>query len=288
MNRIVMIYSDRRDPLMSILNGRRDVDLVDVSELCKELVRLAYPRVCALNAGKVLGTVSGSTVLNRVFDLRGTAAETRLQELGLHEGWLHWCINLATRSAIRLAHDGGQRGVSRLLLPLNAQWRVIRAKCPWIAVPRFAFGRGRSLARTDGMRHPMVKSVWSLTCWREERYISNREATWDRFVVDRPAGEPVVTAFAGAATYTWCPGKKVSTSRQRLEELAAACRTCFHTEIGEILTYWMDGAPMFASYSPYLALSGGRPEFRSLFLDWCDRVPGQAVPARTASVAEAA
>ena len=48
-----------------------------------------------------------------------------------------------------------------------------------------------------GLDNPMQKSVWSLFDWMDERYLPATEASRHQFLVERPAGKPLIAYFFG-------------------------------------------------------------------------------------------
>lgn len=267
-DRIVVLYSNPNDGIARMLRGRAGVTCVHLDE-----VSIHW----SLDEGRVPTTVdypsvlcklfSDAYVINRIFDFNHCEAGPRLHAAGLHGLWGYVALSPLLERAATLAHENGARGVSRSLLPLNAQWFSLAAACDDITFPAFEFGFGRVDPDLSRLHDAMQKSLWSYFSWKTEISLDDEEKNWHRFYVDRPTGVPVVCVYHQDSIELEFPREAVEVDRVLYARVAAGAREVFASEMGELLFYERkDASPMFCAFSPYMASATRNPAFADVVM----------------------
>lgn len=273
---VLICYSDHNDPLVQIVRQhRRDgsCHLIHVDELLPYVQPVEWPEVLRVALpDQVAQRFDTTLTINRLFNFANTEISSKLLEWGVNERWLHIKVSKYLLRGRQLAHDLGQRGVSRCLLPLNSQWFLLSRDHASFPTPKFSFAMGYEAPQLEDMVHPMQKSVWSLFDWKEEQTITTIETRRHRFFVDSPTGIPVVAFYFGDDVEYIFPKQITTVDRNRYESLAHAARKIFKSEAGELLTYMEnDGTMRFYGFSPFLYSSRTSDKFMELGHAWLDR-----------------
>lgn len=272
---ILICYSDHNDPFVQLARQRSDdgsFHLIHVDELLPYAEPVDWPEVFRIALPEELAEKFDTTLtINRLFNLANTDTIEKLIDWGVNERWLHIRLSSYLLRGRHLAHDLGQRGVSRCLLPLNTQWFLLNREDASIATPKFSFAMGYEAPQLDVMAHPMQKSVWSFFDWKEEQTITPLETRRHRFFVDSPTGIPVIAFYFGADVEFVFPKENTSVDRNMYERLAHTARKIFRSEAGELLTYVeSDGTIRFYGFSPFLYSSRTNEKFMELGRGWLD------------------
>ncbi len=141
--RTVVIYSDLQDPvaLQALSSPQLEISCVHVDQMIPLLTRRDWPEVLELApTAEVEGVFKDAWIINRVFILTGTKLLACLQEWGVNERWFHIRLQKILSLGSAASYDTGVRGVSRSLLPLNAQWLEIKRSLTDLATPDFKEG----------------------------------------------------------------------------------------------------------------------------------------------------
>ena len=205
-------------------------------------------------------------IINRVFDLSCTEIGKRLRAFGLHENWAHTALGSVLSRAHALAHGIGPRGVSRSLLPLNVQWKLLSERVPGIKTPRFAFGFGHRMPDMSHLDKFVQKSVWSYFRWDGDSDVAEGEQQWHPFFVEQPQGIPIICSYHGDVFALSFPRGRPKADLGTFPALIHACRQLFDSRMGEILVYQEDEILTFCACSPYMAGIGELGEREQLLL----------------------
>ncbi|GLQ89167.1 hypothetical protein [Dyella flagellata] len=268
----VVLYSQCNDPLVAAIkaSGKKWLFL-HVDELLDGLSIKPWPVLLDLTVPSAWKEqIVDASVVNRLFSFEGTTCMARLSEARINERWLHARLDTLLATASVLSHDTGVRGVSRSLLPLNAQWFHMRTGQSAVSTPRFSYATGFEEPDNGELDDPMQKSVWSLFDWKSERHLPSTEARRHRFFVDRPTGTPLVCFFAGEQAPAWFfPKQEAEFDDEALTISARTAQRVFLSDIGEMLLYVnADGSLVFHAFSPYLQSAIRSPEFSEYLNRW--------------------
>ena len=273
MNKITILHADAEDPVARIaatLRDSLDVEILQVDALLPRLEVRAWPQMLHLAVEGDQGSTSGpGHVINRLFSLSGTGIGRYLKTNRRDERWLHVRLQNYFAGAMSLAYDQGVRGVSRSLLPLNAQWLSIQQALPSIRVPRFSYGFGYQRPDIAGLDNPMQKSVWSLFDWKEEHHLPAAEESRHQFFVERPFGKPLIAYFFGDSVgRSDQPGGAGTADDAELQRICMAARKAFRAEAGELLLYQQTQGLVFHAFSPYMRSAQVLPQFELDAIAW--------------------
>jgi len=275
-SQVLICYSDHNDPLVRIAREcERDgsFHLVHVDEILPYAQPVEWPEVLRIALPEKFAQRFDTTLtINRLFNFANTETSSKLLEWGVNERWLHIKVSKYLLRGRQLAHDLGQRGVSRCLLPLNTQWFLLNREDASFPTPMFSFAMGYEAPQLEIMAHPMQKSVWSFFDWKEEQTITPLETRRHRFFVDSPTGIPVIAFYFGSDVEYVFPKQSTTVDRNMYERLAHAARKIFRSEAGELLTYMEDDRTVrFYGFSPFLYSSRISDRFMELGHGWLDR-----------------
>ena len=186
----------------------------------------------------------GSYLLNRAFlfdeSLQATS-EFPLKVVQLEtECMFRQLIDSAERSSART----GLYGLCGDYLPLYLQWKQVRALDLSLETPRYDYAFGVLPPATDGFANTVYKSPFDLRAWRPNE---PPEHNWHTFVVEKPAGLPVV---ATVVNKTVLLNQELDQEReQRLRTASYAISRLFGSVFGEILYFVDDDKITFAVFS---------------------------------------
>ncbi len=260
---IIVLYNNPADGIANALRGRPGVTCLHLDEISThwKLEDNLPPTVVEYPAA-LYDCFSGAYVINRIFDFNHSEAGPRLHAAGLHGLWGYVALSPLLQQAAVLAHENGARGVSRSMLPLNAQWFSLGSVCTDITFPAFEFGFGKVDPDLSRLHDAMQKSVWSYFAWKTESNLDDEERDWHRFYVDRPSGTPVVCIYHRDSFELMFPKGPAKVDTALYAKAAAGARQVFASEMGELLFYERDDAPpMFCAFSPYMANATRNPAF---------------------------
>jgi hypothetical protein len=142
------------------------------------------------------------------------------------------------------------------LLPLNMQWRLFTERIHDIGTPRFVYGFGAEKVDVSDFHQPLWKSPFDLYTWKPAETINMPR--FHPFVVDRPAGKPVILYFVGDAAEVFSLGPDYTVdgrTRAMLLKYASEIRSMFRAFIGEALFFVHEQELTFAGFSHYLKTS---------------------------------
>lgn len=262
---IIVIHSDPEDVVAAVLGDVQGVSVIHLDELtrswCVQEGEIIEPVL-----EQSIPSLWSAYIINRVFDLSRTEIGKRLREFGLHENWAHAALGSVLSRAHALAHGVGPRGVSRSLLPLNVQWKLLSGRIPSIKTPQFAFGFGHRMPDMSHLEKFVQKSVWSYFRWNGDSDVAEGEQQWHPFFVEQPQGTPIMCSYHGEAFSLNFPRGRPALDLGAFPALVSACRELFDSRMGEILVYQEDESLTFCACSPYMAGVGELREGKQLLL----------------------
>ena len=271
---LVLLYSSPEDPVATcgLVRSSKDSDVkaIHIDELLPFFSARPWPEILRVEAIPELRQVfAGARIVNRIFNLSHTQTLQYLNEHSIDERWLHIRLRKILGIGGSLSYDTGVRGVSRSLLPLNAQWFEIRRILPNLAIPEFTYAFGYEQADLTALNDPIQKSVWSLFDWKEERHLSIDEARRHQFFVERPKGVPLISYFLGKDfSAVHFPREAMTIDAARIDEINHAARSAFKSECGELLLYAEGQELRFYAFSPYLSSIAATPSFERDLEEW--------------------
>ncbi|MEJ1141387.1 hypothetical protein [Stenotrophomonas sp. CCNWLW162] len=261
----IVIHSDPEDVVATELRDVEGVSVIHLDELtqswCVQEAEIIEPVV-----ETSIPNMWSAYIINRVFDLSCTEIGKRLRAFGLHENWAHTALGSVLSRAHALAHGIGPRGVSRSLLPLNVQWKLLSERVPGIKTPRFAFGFGHRMPDMSHLDKFVQKSVWSYFRWDGDSDVAEGEQQWHPFFVEQPQGIPIICSYHGDVFALSFPRGRPKADLGTFPALIHACRELFDSRMGEILVYQEDEILTFCACSPYMAGIGELGEREQLLL----------------------
>jgi len=261
----IVIHSDPEDVVATELRDVEGVSVIHLDELtqswCVQEAEIIEPVV-----ETSIPNMWSAYIINRVFDLSCTEIGKRLRAFGLHENWAHTALGSVLSRAHALAHGIGPRGVSRSLLPLNVQWKLLSERVPGIKTPRFAFGFGHRMPDISHLDKFVQKSVWSYFRWDGDSDVAEGEQQWHPFFVEQPQGIPIICSYHGDVFALSFPRGRPKADLGTFPALIHACRELFDSRMGEILVYQEDEILTFCACSPYMAGIGELGEREQLLL----------------------
>ncbi len=261
----IVIHSDPEDVVAAVLGDVRGVSVIHLDELTRNW-RVQEAEIIEPVLGKSVPSVCYAYIINRVFDLSCTEIGKRLRTFRLHENWAYTALGSVLSRAHALAHGIGPRGVSRSLLPLNVQWKLLSERIPHIKTPRFAFGFGHRMPDMSHLENFVQKSVWSYFRWNGDSDVAEGEQQWHPFFVEQPQGIPIICSYHGEAFALSFPRGRPKADLGDFPALVHACRELFDSRMGEILVYQEDESLTFCACSPYMAGIGELKEGEQLLL----------------------
>lgn len=261
----IVIHSDPEDVVAAVLGDVRGVSVIHLDELTRNW-RVQEAEIIEPVLGKSVPSVCYAYIINRVFDLSCTEIGKRLRTFRLHENWAYTALGSVLSRAHALAHGIGPRGVSRSLLPLNVQWKLLSERIPDIKTPRFAFGFGHRMPDMSHLENFVQKSVWSYFRWNGDSDVAEGEQQWHPFFVEQPQGIPIICSYHGEAFALSFPRGRPKADLGDFPALVHACRDLFDSRMGEILVYQEDESLTFCACSPYMAGIGELKEGEQLLL----------------------
>jgi hypothetical protein len=149
-------------------------------------------------------------------------------------------------------------------LPLNLQWRALSGRVPDIGTPRFIYGFGAETVDVSDFREPLWKSPFDLYTWKAVDGGTRQEL--HAFVIDKPAGEPVVSYFVGSQSdsFKLRSGADLDADEVVLEKIrrgVEAAGDLFKAYMGECL-FFVDGQDVvFAAFSQHMKTSVAHDRF---------------------------
>jgi len=261
----IVIHSDPEDVVAALLGDVQGVSVIHLDELTRSwCVREAEVIEPVLEQS--IPSLCSAYIINWVFELSRTEIGLRLRAFGLHENWAHAALGSVLARAHALAHGIGPRGVSRSLLPLNVQWKLLSGRIPGIKTPQFAFGFGHRMPDISHLEKFVQKSVWSYFRWNGDSDVAEDEQQWHPFFVEQPQGIPIVCSYHGEAFALSFPRGWPEVDLGAFPGLVSACRELFDSRMGEILVYQEDEILTFCACSPYMAGVGELREGKQLLL----------------------
>lgn len=152
------------------------------------------------------------------------------------------------------------------LVPLFAQWAIVRRMLPWLRVPEYKYGYGPEPVDAGDFLRPIYKTPFDFYDWRPNR--APEGIPNDRFVVERPAGDPTLTFFCGhrAATRALTDSDRIDASMAlRLADATTLLADRFGAWMGEVLWFVDGDSIVFAAFSHRLDAGKRFPELFAMF-----------------------
>jgi hypothetical protein len=209
---------------------------------------------------------SGRTICNRVVQI---GPETSA-ELGDSQGVLAPNLVFAAyaellRRFTSVLGTPGRNSPVGHMLPLNLQWHAARSHLHGIATPTFLYGLGAEHVDVGSFREPLWKSPFDIYGWDVASH--QTRSALQAFVVDKPAGVPVILYFAGqrGEAFALKPEYDFPDSlAERLKSSVAGLRNAFQAFMGEAL-FFVDGDVItFAGFSHYLKTASKHDRFNEV------------------------
>lgn len=191
---------------------------------------------------------NGSYLLNRAFvydESLQVSTEFPLKVVQLEtECALHKLINAAEQTSART----GLYGLCGDHLPLYLQWKQVKTLGLSIETPRYDYAFGVLPPATDGFTNTIYKSPFDLRAWRPNE---PPERDWHTFVVEKPAGIPVVASVINTSVLL---SKDLDQAiEQRLHTASRSISQLFGSIFGEVLFFVDDDRLTFAAFSHVLS-----------------------------------
>jgi hypothetical protein len=147
-------------------------------------------------------------------------------------------------------------------LPL--QWERVADALPELDLPSFMYGIAKQDIDASGMAKPLWKSPFNMLDWSSA---AAEEVERNKFVVDMPAGTPVIFYFVGEA----CAGFALRPGYEIPKDIADTksgwiqkVRMLFDASAGEILVMVDEGNLTFMAFSHSMGTSVDDPSFKSI------------------------
>jgi hypothetical protein len=129
-------------------------------------------------------------------------------------------------------------------LPLYLQWQKVKENLSECLTPNYQYAFGSVPPKIDGFVAPIFKTVFDFRTWKAN---APPKRHWHTFVVDRPAGNPVVAVVIGGRVFF-----SVTLSielQQRLNNYSIVIGKSFGSAFCEILYFISDNNICFAAHS---------------------------------------
>ncbi|PHV11183.1 hypothetical protein [Chitinimonas sp. BJB300] len=225
------------------------LDMADVVE--KAYLELGEDGCCNLNFNDTnwqQPMLNAKVCLNRALinakTLTQSKENTRILQTELEDVLRSHINNIPQASA-----KAGMYGLCGDYLPLYLQWQRVQAIVPACLVPKYQYAFGSVAPEIDDFKAPIYKSVFDFRTWKPN---TPPQSLWHTFVVDRPAGQPLVAVIVGEKVFFSTALE--SELQQRLEAYSIFIAQAFGSEFGEIL-YFIDGDSVcFAAHSHVIRL----------------------------------
>lgn len=262
--------------LLRIASKRSDIEAVSVEDLiAKSVVRRRANGGYQLDfKTDALAQVALAPLLvNRAFISEGTLTmrtKRTVSDLALQtemESALSDAINLCQKSTAL----PGQYSLCGHHLPLYLQWSRVRATCPGLCVPRYAYPFGSVAPEVNEFSKVIYKPAYDLRTWKPN---SPPPFWWHTFAVERPAGNPIVASIVDGNVLIH--GEAGTNACEIILDRSNDICRAFGTIFGEIL-YFADGDTItFAAFSHPMATEIAPSKIDPLLEDWLTRHPATA------------
>jgi hypothetical protein len=180
----------------------------------------------------------------------------------LRPGQLSFAYESLLREKGRAPDDGVAYSTVGKVLPLPTQWRLVLQNFPDVGVPAYKHGYGPEVVPAEDFERPIFKSPFDLYSWKTNE--RPEEVVWDQFIVEAPAGTPVLSYFLGSTVIVSSLRAEVELeprSVDRLSNLTLGIGRLFGADVGEIL-WFIDGDELtFAAFSHQLAAARRHGQF---------------------------
>lgn len=207
-------------------------------------------------------------LLNRAFISAATLAERPIDCIS--EPSLQTELESALLDAIGACPDTTARpGMYSLCgdhLPLYLQWQRMNAACPDLPTPRYAYAFGSVAPEVGEFSHPIYKSAYDLRAWKPN---SPPSFWWHTFVVERPAGQPIIASVIGMTVLLHGLVEAQSVYHRIVQVSRQICRE-FGSAFGEILYFVSGETVTFAAFSHVMATDFPASEVDSALQGWLE------------------
>lgn len=160
--------------------------------------------------------------------------------------------------------DNCQYSTAGYLLPLNSQWQIIKANGIPVDTPNYLHGYGPEIIDISSLKHPIFKSPFDYYRWKPNDRPEGLAI--DEFVVEKPAGVPVLSYFLGdqiSDPVVLNSAENISSeSSLKIAKISLKIKELFLFEVGEILWYVDADNITFAALSPFLNGASNQNGFR--------------------------
>lgn len=169
-------------------------------------------------------------------------------------------------------HFGPPAGMGKSLA-LPTQWLLVERRHLAVKTPRFVHGYGPEPADASGLGRCIYKSPFDLYDWQPNAPPDGM--IWDQFVVERPAGRPVLAyALAGRVVVEPLDGAPLDPADDRRVAAAfAEVMRLFEASIGEALWFVDQADIIFAAFSRFLSGAANCPSFDAEMAQFLRHVP---------------
>lgn len=161
-------------------------------------------------------------------------------------------VQLETECTFRHLIDSTERSSARTglyglcgdYLPLYLQWKNVQALDLIVDTPRYDYAFGNLKPITEGFTNTIYTSPFDLRSWQPN---SPPERDWHTFVIERPAGVPVITTLINNTVLL--SEELTQETEQRLRSTSHSISRLFGSIFGELLFFVDDDKITFAAFS---------------------------------------
>ncbi len=161
-------------------------------------------------------------------------------------------VQLETECTFRRLIDSVERSSARTglyglcgdYLPLYLQWKNVQTLDAAIETPRYDYAFGNLKPATEGFANTIYTSPFDLRSWQPN---SPPERDWHTFVVERPAGTPVIATIINNTVML--SQELAQETEQRLRSAGHSISRLFGSIFGESLFFVDDDKITFAAFS---------------------------------------
>ncbi len=260
-------YGDSAAPaILEALAMTGPVEVIKVSDLISSAGYYFMPSNGFLTHDPARQTrnLGDTWVVNRVVEIGSVAATT----LDGNTQILHPNVVLGTYSRILSTAEkvfgAPDRFPACQVLPINMQWHCLRRAGVTVRTPEFAYALSAVEPDVSRFANPVQKDPFDIYNWRAQA--AAKLSNSNRFVVDRPAGRPIISYFTGGVTHGFSlTGEEISEkTRASIDALTRDVARALAAFMGEILLFEDGGELTFGALSRYMLSSIDDTQFTSV------------------------
>lgn len=201
-------------------------------------------------------------VIDRVIEISGETIRNLGDTNGiLTRGIMSCAYQMLLSRVIGMEPRGASYATVGTLVPLFTQWRIVRETVPSVEVPEFLYGYGPEEVDVSSMHDPLFKSPFDIYNWRQSA--PPDDEPFDVFVVDKPAGRPIMSYFLFDEIHVHGlhdPASDLESALEaRIRNATGRIASAFRGDMGEILWFAQADSLVFAAYSHALNAAARLP-----------------------------